>query len=98
MPNQATLNQPTPAAAVAGLPEQGRVRTVIECITPQVDGGRFAAKRVVGDLVRVEADVFTDGHDAVLCRVLYRRAGDTAHASAPMEALANDRFAGSFTA
>jgi len=98
MPNQATRNQPTPATATAGLPQQGRVRTVIEGITPQVDGGRFAPKRVVGDVVRVEADAFTDGHDAVLCRVLYRRAGDTAHASAPMEALANDRFAGSFTA
>ena len=98
MPNQTTLNQANPAIAAAGLPEHGRVRTVIECITPQVDGGRFAAKRVVGDVVRVEADVFTDGHDAVLCRVLYRRAGDTAYASAPMQALVNDRFAGSFTA
>lgn len=98
MPNQTTLNQANLATAAAGLPEQGRVRTVIEAITPQVDDGRFAAKRIVGDLVRVEADVFADGHDAVLCRVLYRRAGDTAYASAPMEALANDRFAGSFTA
>ncbi len=97
MTNQATLKQVNPAAVAAGVPEHGRVRTVIEGITPQVDGGRFAAKRVVGDVICVEADVFTDGHDAVLCRVLYRRAGDTVYASTTMEALANDRFAGSFT-
>ena len=97
MPNQATLDQPIPAIATPALPERGRVRIVIEGITPQVDGGRFAAKRVVGDAVRVEVDVFTDGHDAVLCRLLYRRAGDASFAAAPMEALVNDRFAGSFT-
>ncbi len=32
---------------------------------PQVDGGRFAAKRVAGERVEVEADCFTDGHDAL---------------------------------
>ncbi len=94
MQKQAIRNQHTPARA--DLPERGRVRTVIESITPQVDSGRFAVKRVVGDSVRVEADVFTDGHDTVLCRVLYRRADDTEHASVAMEALGNDRFAGSF--
>jgi starch synthase (maltosyl-transferring) len=98
MPNQTKLEQRTSATATSALPGHGRVRTVIEGITPQVDGGRFAAKRVVGDVVRVEADVFTDGHDAVLCRVLYRRAGEAAFTSAPMEALVNDRFAGTFTA
>jgi starch synthase (maltosyl-transferring) len=97
MPNQATLDRSTPAIAAPALPGRGRVRTVIEGIAPQVDGGRFAAKRVVGDAVRVEADVFTDGHDTVLCRLLYRRDGDASLASAPMQALGNDRFAGTFT-
>src|SRR5690606_28662761 len=47
-------------------------RAIIESITPQVDGGRFAAKRSVGDRVVVEADAFTDGHDVLRCRVKYR--------------------------
>ena len=98
MTNQATLDQASLVAVATGLPEQGRVRTVIEGVAPHVDGGRFAVKRIAGDVVRVEADVFADGHDAVLCRVLFRRAGDTAYAGVPMEALLNDRFAGSFTA
>ena len=43
----------------------GRVRVVIEGVSPAVDGGRFAVKRVLGDDVIVEADCFTDGHDVV---------------------------------
>src|SRR5262245_49803745 len=97
MMKSASPTPPDPRAIAASLPEQGRVPTIIEAVSPQVDGGRFAAKRVLGDVVRVEADVFADGHDAVLCRVLYRQAGDPAHASAPMEGLENDRFAGTFT-
>ena len=51
----------------------GRKRIVIESITPQVDGGRFPAKRTVGDQVAVEADVFADGHDAVAASLLANR-------------------------
>ena len=37
----------------------------IEGIRPQVDGGRFPIKRIVGDEVVVEADVFADGHEEI---------------------------------
>ena len=50
-------------------------RVVVECVTPEVDEGRFAAKRTVGEEVAVEADVFADGHDAVAAALLWRRAG-----------------------
>ena len=43
----------------------GRRRVVIEAVTPEVDAGRFPAKRAVGETVTVEADVFADGHDAI---------------------------------
>jgi starch synthase (maltosyl-transferring) len=71
---------------------EGRRRVVIEAITPQVDDGRFPAKRTVGDQVRVEADVFTDGHDAIAASVLARREGSNAWTEIPMEALVNDRW------
>ena len=45
--------------------KEGRRRVVIERVRPEVDCGRFPAKRTVGERVIVEADVFTDGHDAV---------------------------------
>ena len=50
-----------------------KVRVVIENITPQVDCGRFPAKRAIGESVAVEADVFTDGHDAVAATLLDRK-------------------------
>ena len=45
-------------------PEDGRhSRVVIENVTPRVDDGHFPVKRVVGDTLIVEADIFADGHD-----------------------------------
>ena len=65
--------------------KDGRQRVVIETVTPQVDGGRFAAKRTIGDTVRVEADIFTDGHDSIAAVARYWQGGEetcqeTAHA------------------
>ena len=73
-----------------------RVRVVIESITPQVDGGRYAAKRVIGETVTVEADVFADGHDKVRCVLLYRAEAEKQWQEAPMKALGNDRWRASF--
>jgi starch synthase (maltosyl-transferring) len=47
-------------------------RVIIERIRPQVDGGRFPAKRSVGEPVLVRAEIFADGHD-VLAAVLLDR-------------------------
>jgi starch synthase (maltosyl-transferring) len=77
-------------------PTNGRSRVVVEGITPQIDGGRFAVKRVVGDSVRVEADVFGDGHDMVRAHLLYRRADETEWRAEEMTALGNDHWAASF--
>ena len=78
--------------------KDGRARAVIEGVTPSVDGGRFAAKRIVGDAVVVEADCFTDGHDTLACLLLWRREGETSWNEVPMVPLGNDRWRGSFTA
>jgi len=76
----------------------GRMRAVIERITPSVDNGRFAAKRIVGDAVVVEADCFTDGHDSLACVLLWRREGEAAWQETPMAPLGNDRWSASFVA
>jgi starch synthase (maltosyl-transferring) len=76
--------------------EDGRARVVIEGITPSVDGGRFAAKRVVGDRVEVQADCFADGHEVIEARVLWHREQESEWREAPMRFLGNDRWAGSF--
>jgi starch synthase (maltosyl-transferring) len=76
---------------------EGRRRVVVERLTPQIDGGRYAIKRVVGEMVQVEADVFADGHDVLSCAVLFRKLGSEAWRDTPMALIVNDRWTGSFT-
>ena len=49
---------------------------IIEHVEPEIDGGRFPIKRVVGEKVVVQADIFADGHDSVSARLLYREQDD----------------------
>ncbi len=76
----------------------GRYRVIIESVNPEVDGGRFPAKSIVGDTVYVEADIYADGHDALSARLLYRREKETGWTETPMRHLGNDRWQGSFAA
>jgi len=70
-------------------------RAVIENVQPEIDCGRFAIKRVAGDVVSVEADVFSDGHDRVAAELLHRPEGQ-AWSGVRMDPIGNDRFRGSF--
>ena len=74
----------------------GRRRVVIEGIAPEIDGGRFPAKRTVGDQVAVEADVFADGHDAVAASLLANRVGTQQWTEIRMRPLVNDRWTAAF--
>jgi starch synthase (maltosyl-transferring) len=85
-----------PSATTSDKPVNGRSRVVVEGVTPQIDGGRFAVKRVVGDQMRVEADVFGDGHDLVRAHLLYRHASEQGWHSEEMTALGNDHWTASF--
>jgi len=71
-------------------------RVVIEGVAPEVDGGRFAVKRTIGESVQVQADIFSDGHDAISCALLHRHAKDTRWTETPMAALGNDRWQAAF--
>ncbi|MBW3539851.1 MAG: alpha-1,4-glucan--maltose-1-phosphate maltosyltransferase [Planctomycetes bacterium] len=74
---------------------EGRSRVVIEGVRPEIDCGRFAVKRTVGENIRVEADVFGDSHDVLSAMLLYRRGADGWN-EVPMEPLVNDRWRGEF--
>jgi starch synthase (maltosyl-transferring) len=71
-------------------------RAVIEGVRPQVDCGRYPIKRVVGEEVVVEADVFADGHDVVVAELLHRFHGEKDWQQTPMEFLGNDHWSASF--
>jgi starch synthase (maltosyl-transferring) len=61
-----------------------------------VDCGRYPVKRTEGDRVEVAATIFRDGHEQLGAAIRYKRAGTTRWLEAPLEALGNDRWAGSF--
>ena len=71
-------------------------RVAIESLRPQVDGGRYPVKRVAGEEVLVEADVFADGHDVVVCELLSRFQGEKDWRTTPMQFLGNDHWRASF--
>lgn len=71
-------------------------RLAIEAVMPTVDGGAFPVKRIVGEQVEVEADVITDGHDAIAVALLWRASDDGQWNEMPMQPLGNDRFAAAF--
>ncbi|MCU1430405.1 MAG: alpha,4-glucan:maltose-phosphate maltosyltransferase [Actinomycetia bacterium] len=71
-------------------------RVAVEHAVPDVDGGEFAVKRVVGDDVTVEAVVFADGHNLVAANVEYRHANERDWRTAPMGPLGNDQWAAAF--
>jgi starch synthase (maltosyl-transferring) len=70
----------------------GRRRVIVEHVRPEVDGGRFPIKRIVGDRLVVEADVFVDGHDKLAVRLLHRPGSDGEWIEVPMTSAGNDLF------
>ncbi len=77
--------------------ERQRARVVIENVRPSVDCGQFAAKRIIGDKVVVSADIFSDGHDALAGRLIYRGPGSSDWETAGMKSTLNDAWEGEFT-
>ena len=59
-------------------------RLVIEQVTPELDAGRYPVKRVLGETVRVEADIFKDGHDVIAGQVLFRGPGQVQWRKVPL--------------
>jgi len=78
-------------------PAEGRKRVIIEEIKPQVDCGRYPTRRFLGDVVKISAAIFSDGHDHVSARLLYRHDSEKSWHFAPMTELTNDMWSSSFT-
>ena len=96
MAHYSTTTQRETYTPMPDLPIDGRQRVIVARVSPEIDGGRFPIKRVVGETVIVEADVFADGHDQVSCQILYKQ-NDCELQASPMKSLGNDRWRGEFT-
>ncbi len=70
---------------------------VIEHLEPLIDGGRYPIKRVIGEDVVVEADIFKDGHDIVAAVLRWRVIGQPQWHETAMRHVNNDRWRGIFS-
>jgi starch synthase (maltosyl-transferring) len=71
-------------------------RIVIETISPLIDQGRFAVKRIAGESIVVEADIFADGHDVIAAELVWRAVDEKDWRRVPMRLVENDRWRAEF--
>lgn len=76
---------------------KGQTRVIIEQVQPQVEAGRYAAKRTVGERVDVTAHIFGDGHDHIRALLLYRKQGAKEWQRTEMFQSNNDVWHAAFT-
>jgi len=76
--------------------QNGKRRVIIERVKPEINNGLFPIKRSIGEKVVVEADIFTDGHDSITSRLLYKGPDDVKWHETPMLFVQNDRWRGEF--
>ncbi|RYH74135.1 alpha-1,4-glucan--maltose-1-phosphate maltosyltransferase [Flavobacteriaceae bacterium 144Ye] len=75
---------------------QNQKRVVIDCVSPQINGGDFFIKRVVNEIVNVDAHVLVDGHDVIAASVLYKHENDKKWSEVRMHHENNDEWKASF--
>ena len=95
-PHQAqTRSNPARAASLPPLDSYAAI--AIENVQPELDGGHWPIKRVVGDSIQVSADIFKEGHDLLHARVVYRALDEQFWHEEPMLLVENDRWRGRFS-
>ena len=67
-------------------------RIVISGIFPAIDDGRFPAKRIVGEQVAGEADIFSDSHPVISEEIVWRADDEEQWRRARTHLLPNDRW------
>jgi starch synthase (maltosyl-transferring) len=76
---------------------QNQKRVIIENVLPQLDNGAFFIKRIVGQSIRVTADIISDGHDVMQAVVQYKHENDKKHTEIRMISHPNDLYAAIFS-
>jgi starch synthase (maltosyl-transferring) len=76
---------------------QNQERVVLSNIQPQIEGGSYAVKRIVGQQLTVTADILCDGHDHIQANLLYKHESNRKWKEVRMQAVGNDQMIGSFT-
>ena len=74
----------------------GQQRVIIENIKPLINCGKFPVKRVLNDIIRVEADIFCDSHDVIVAELSWKYARDDKWETEEMSYDINDSWYGTF--
>ena len=75
---------------------QNQRRVVIDSISPQINNGEFFIKRVVNEIVNVDAHVLVDGHDVIAASVLFKHEKAKTWSEVRMHHINNDEWNTSF--
>jgi Glycosidases len=70
----------------------GKKRTIITNVSPNVEEGKFPAKAVVNEEIIIAADIFSDGHDAIAASTYLRHTADALWTELPMRFVINDHW------
>lgn len=71
-------------------------RVVIDHVSPEINCGEFFIKRVVNEIVNVNAHVLADGHDVISASVLYKHEKERKWHETRMHLSGNDEWHASF--
>ncbi len=75
---------------------QKQERVVIDAVSPQINGGEFFIKRIVNEVINVDANVLVDGHDVIAASVLFKHENARKWSEVRMHHKGNDEWAASF--
>lgn len=75
---------------------QNQKRVVIDYISPEINGGEFFIKRIINEIVNVNAHVLVDGHDVITAAVVYKHEKEKVWSDVRMHHVNNDEWSTSF--
>ncbi|TXG37225.1 alpha-1,4-glucan--maltose-1-phosphate maltosyltransferase [Seonamhaeicola maritimus] len=76
---------------------QNQRRVVIDYVSPNINGGEFYIKRVVNEIVNVEAHILADGHDVLGASILYKHENEKNWSETRLHLDVNNEWKGAFT-
>ncbi|MCF7568742.1 alpha-1,4-glucan--maltose-1-phosphate maltosyltransferase [Sabulilitoribacter arenilitoris] len=76
---------------------QNQRRVVIDYVSPKINNGEFFIKRIINEVVNIEAHILADGHDVLAASILYKHKKAKKWSETRLYLDANNEWKGSFT-
>jgi starch synthase (maltosyl-transferring) len=70
-------------------------RVIIESVYPQIDGGLHPISCIQNEIISIEADILSDGHDVMAANLCFKHEDDKMWHEVRMTPLVNDRWTAS---